>query len=48
MLVFYNLSEEEKEQVEEEGKKKKVGSCQIFCWGNNNLFFNSIDYFNMV
>lgn len=43
MLVFYNLSEEEKEQVEEEGEEEKGGIVSDFLLGDNNLFFNSID-----
>jgi hypothetical protein len=43
MLVFYNLSEEEKEQVEEEGEEEKGGIVSDFLLGDNNPFFNSID-----
>ena len=42
MLVFYNLSEEEKEQVEEVGEEEKGGIVSDFLLGIY-LFFNSID-----
>lgn len=38
MLVFYNLSEEEKEQVEEEGEEEKSGIVSDFLLGDNIFF----------
>ena len=38
MLVFYNLSEEEKEQVEEEGEEEKSGIVSDFLLGIISFF----------
>ena len=48
MLVFYNLSEEEKEQVEEVGEEEKGGIVSDFLLGDNIFFSIQLTNSTMV